>query len=231
MKIFADGANIDSIKTLLRDPIVEGFTTNPTLMRQAGVVNYLEFARNVIDLIDGKPLSLEVFSDDLSEMASQARKISRLGQNVYVKIPVTTTQGEPTAPIVRTLSGEGVKVNVTAVFTVQQIENVASSLNNSPGSFVSVFAGRIADAGIDPIPTIVRAREILSVECPTSQVIWASPREVLNIIQARECKCHVITVTPDLLAKYRNVGKDLEQFSRETVQMFYNDAQAAGYSF
>lgn len=229
MKIFADGADIKSIKILLDDPLIEGFTTNPTLMKQAGVIDYMSFSREVISLIGERPISLEVFSDDLDEMFRQALLLSSLGTYVYVKIPVTTTTGTPTTKVIKKLSDSGVKVNVTAVFTTDQVEEFAVALAGSPAAYVSVFAGRIADAGIDPVPTIVSTKQILSSVCPTAEVIWASPREVFNLVQARDCGCDVITMTPDLLKKVPSLGKSLEKFSLETVQMFFNDASAAGY--
>jgi transaldolase len=230
VKIFADGANLDDIKRLSQDPLIAGFTTNPTLMRQAGVVDYEQFSRAVIAEIGGRPLSLEVFSDDFVEMAAQARQIASWGSNVYVKIPVTNTSGEPSTELVRELAQEGIQLNVTALMTVDQVRTVARALNPEIPSYISVFAGRIADAGVDPLPTMRTSHAIMSALLPKGELIWASPREVLNVIQADECGCQIITVTPDVLKKLPTVGKDLLAFSRETVQMFYNDGLAAGYT-
>jgi transaldolase len=230
VKIFADGANLEEIKRLSRDPMISGFTTNPTLMRQAGVVDYEEFSRAVIAEIGGRPLSLEVFSDDFAEMANQARQIASWGSNVYVKIPVSNTSGEPSTELVRELAFEGIQLNVTALMTVDQVRTIAKALNPNVASYISVFAGRIADTGVDPVPTMRTSYAIMSALLPKGELIWASPREVLNVIQADQCGCQVITVTPDVLKKLSSVGKDLDLFSRETVQMFYNDGVAAGYT-
>ncbi len=230
VKIFADGANIEDIKRLSRDPLIAGFTTNPTLMRQAGVTDYEEFSRAVIAEIGDRPLSLEVFSDNFDEMAIQARQIASWGSNVYVKIPVTNTSGEPSTDLVRDLSNEGIQLNVTALMTVDQVRTVAKALSPTVPSYISVFAGRIADAGIDPLPTMRTSYAIMSALLPKAELIWASPREVLNVLQADQCGCQVITVTPDVLKKLSTIGKDLNTFSRETVQMFYNDGVAAGYT-
>lgn len=229
VKLFADGASIDTIKQLSKNPIVKGFTTNPTLMKQAGVTDYLNFARSAIEVIDGAPISLEVFSDEFIEMRRQALKLNALASNVYVKIPITNTKGESAHPLVEELSREGVKVNVTAIFTLEQIDRILPSLENGPSGFVSIFAGRIADAGIDPIPTMKETVHRLS-SLPNVELIWASPREVLNVVQADECGCHVITVTHDLLKKTSSLGKDLLKFSLETVAMFANDAENAGFT-
>jgi transaldolase len=230
VKIFADGANLDDIKRLSRDPLIAGFTTNPTLMRQANVTDYEQFSRAVIAEIGGRPLSLEVFSDDFTEMASQARQIASWGSNVYVKIPVSNTVGDPSTELVQELSHEGIQLNVTALMTVDQVRTVAKALNPEVPSYISVFAGRIADTGVDPLPTMRTSYAIMSALLPKGELIWASPREVLNVIQANECGCQIITVTPDVLKKLSSLGKDLLAFSRETVQMFYNDGLAAGYT-
>jgi len=229
VKIFADGADLEGIRTLTKNPLVKGYTTNPTLMKQAGVKDYLAFSREVLGLIDGAPISLEVFSDDFPEMRSQALTLAALGPNVYVKIPVTNTKSESSASLVKNLASEGVKLNVTALFTPRQVEVVVDALERGPSSFVSVFAGRIADAGIDPVPIMTEA---LAIMRPHSQMelIWASPREILNVVQAHEIGCHVITVTHDLLKKVSNLGKDLDVFSLETVKMFADDALQAGYT-
>lgn len=227
--IFADGAALAGIRALAADPLIEGFTTNPTLMRQAGVSDYEAFSRQVIEIVGDRPLSLEVFTDDIDEMEYQALKIASWGTSVFVKIPITDTKGNSTADLVRRLVTKGVQVNVTALFTPQQVETVAAVLEPELPSFVSVFAGRIADAGQDPIPIMVESLRLLG-ELPAARLIWASPREILNIVQADQIGCHVITVTHDLLKKLPSIGKDLEQFSLETVQMFHSDGLAAGYT-
>jgi transaldolase len=229
VKIFADGADLDSILSLADDPRIAGFTTNPTLMWKAGLTDYEQFARRLLERIDKHPISFEVFADDAEEMRRQALKISRWGDNVYVKIPVTTTSGEPMAPLVRELSDRGVKVNVTALFTTAQVELITAAVKDGAPSYISVFAGRIADAGIEPGPIIVRSVQIM-LEAPRSELIWASPREILNVVQADRAGCHIITMTGDLLAKLDLLGKDLMQYSLETVQMFHRDAASAGFS-
>lgn len=229
VKIFSDGADLDSILALASDRRISGFTTNPTLMWKAGLTDYEEFAKRLLERITVHPISFEVFADDRSEMRRQALKISRWGENVYVKIPVSATSGEPMAPLVRELSETGVKVNVTAVFTTAQVELLTESVKDGAPSYISVFAGRIADAGIDPVPIMARAVEIM-VAAPRSELIWASPREVLNVVQADRVGCHIITVTHDLIKKLDSLGKDLQQFSLETVQMFHRDALSAGFS-
>ena len=229
VKVFADGADLDGILALAADRRIAGFTTNPTLMWKAGLTNYEEFAKRLLERITTHPISFEVFADDAGEMRRQARKISQWGSNVYVKIPVSTTSGEPMAPLVRELSEDGVKVNVTAVFKTAQVELLTAAVKDGAASYISVFAGRIADAGIDPVPLMARAVAIM-VEAPRSELIWASPREILNIVQADEIGCHVITVTHDLLKKLDLLGKDLLEYSLETVQMFRRDALAAGFS-
>lgn len=228
-KIFADGADLDSIKRLAANPIVKGFTTNPTLMRKAGVTDYKAFAKQVLEVITDRPVSFEVFADDLQTMEKQALEIASWGENVNVKIPVTNTKGEFVGPILRTLSERGVKLNVTAIFTLEQVRNVVDCLRPDVPSFVSVFAGRIADAGIDPVPVMAESVQILKQK-PASELIWASPREVLNVVQASQVGCQVITVTPDILGKLSSLGKDLAQFSLETVEMFYRDATASAFS-
>jgi transaldolase len=228
-KVFADGADLDGILKLAADPLIKGFTTNPTLMWKAGLTDYEEFAKRLLERISDKPISFEVFADDEPEMRRQARKIATWGSNVYVKIPVTTTSGESMAPLVRDLSEDGVQVNVTALFTTAQVELITEAVRDGAASYISVFAGRIADAGIDPLPIMSRSVDIM-VAAPQSELIWASPREVLNLVQADQVGCQVITMTHDLLAKIKNLGKDLDQFSLETVQMFHRDAVAAGFS-
>jgi transaldolase len=229
IKIFADGADRASIAELYAHPLIRGFTTNPTLMRKAGVEDYETFAREVLELVPDRPISFEVFSDDFGEMAEQALRISSWGENVYVKVPVTNTKGEPSEDVVRRLSDRGVKVNVTALMTPAQVGQVVQWLAGGPPSYISVFAGRIADSGRDPVPLMAEALELIR-PYPNVELIWASPREVLNLVQADAIGCHIITVTHDLLAKLDSLGRDLDEFSLETVRMFHRDGQAAGYS-
>jgi transaldolase len=229
IKLFADGANLQSMIEMASQPHIAGLTTNPTLMNKAGVSNYVQFAREVIKEISDKPISFEVFSDDLDEMRKQAEKISSWGDNVYVKIPISNTQGESTSTLVKHLTDLGIKVNVTAIMTSIQVEKVFESLNPKTKSYVSLFAGRIADTGRDPIPVIKDCLKILSANS-NSELIWASPRELLNVIQAEEAGCHVITATGDILAKLKLIGYDLNAYSLDTVKMFYNDAKKAGYN-
>jgi transaldolase len=223
IKLFADGADLESMLEMGSKSYISGLTTNPTLMRKAGVTNYSIFAQQVLENITHKPVSFEVFSDDISEMHMQARKISSWGKNVFVKIPITNTKSESTAALVRELSAEGIKVNVTAIMTKKQISEVALALDPKVKSFVSIFAGRIADTGRDPIETITAGLDILR-ENTNSEIIWASPREFLNIIQANDVGCQVITATQEILNKLFLLGYDLEKYSLETVQMFYKDA-------
>ena len=229
-KIFADGADLDQILKLADDPRIQGFTTNPTLMWKAGLTDYADFAQRLLEQISRKPISFEVFADDEAEMRRQATMIAGWGPNVYVKIPVTTTSGESMAALVRELSEAGVKVNVTALMTPAQVEVVAAALRDGAPSYVSVFAGRIADAGVEPLPIMSRSVEILEATAPNAELIWASPREVLNLVQADSIGCHIITMTHALLPKVDGLGKDLERFSLETVQMFHRDAVAAGFA-
>lgn len=228
VKVFADGADLDGILALAGDERIAGFTTNPTLMWKAGLTDYADFAQRLLERITAHPISFEVFADDAEEMRRQAHKIAAWGTNVYVKIPISTTTGESMAPLVRELSESGVQVNVTAVFTTAQVELITEAVTNGAPSYISVFAGRIADAGVDPVPIMRRAVDIM-VSAPRSELIWASPREILNVVQADQVGCHVITMTHDLLAKLGTLGKDLDQFSLETVQMFRSDAVAAGF--
>lgn len=228
VKIYADGANLNDILALAEKPYIEGFTTNPTLMRKAGITDYETFAKEVLTHITQRPISFEVFSDEFDEMEAQANKIKMWGDNVYIKIPVTNTRGEPSYDLIRRLTNDGAKLNVTAIFTLEQIAAVGEALRDGAPSVASVFAGRIADAGVDPIPHMEKAVEILGDQ-PDIELLWASPREVLNILQADECGCDIITATPDILKKIPILGKDLAQFSLETVKMFYDDAQAAGF--
>ena len=228
-RIFADGADLDGIIELAANPRIAGFTTNPTLMWKAGLTDYAEFAQRLLQRITEHPISFEVFADDADEMRRQARIIASWGENVYVKIPVTTTNGDSMAPLVRELSESGVKVNVTALFTTEQVELITEAVKDGAPSYISVFAGRIADAGVDPLPIMARSVEIMA-PAPSAELIWASPREILNLVQADQVGCHIITITHDLLKKLDGLGKDLEQFSLETVQMFHGDAVAAGFT-
>lgn len=229
VKIFADGADLASIVELVKQDHIRGFTTNPTLMRQAGIEDYEAFAHQLLELVSRHPISFEVFSDDFEEMERQALKITRWAENVYVKIPVTNTAGESSAKLVRRLTEQGVKVNVTALMTPAQVRNAGEWLEGGPHSFVSVFAGRIADSGRDPIPIMAAAVELLQ-PYPNVELIWASPREVLNVLQADAVGCHVITVTHDLLKKLPTLGRNLDEFSLDTVKMFHDDAKRAGFS-
>lgn len=228
-KIFADGAELESMRALAREPYIKGFTTNPTLMRKAGVSDYRAFAKQVLAAIPDRPISFEVFSDDFDEMERQAREIATWGDHVYVKIPVTNTGCLPSYDLIKRLSHSGVKVNVTAILTLEQVRDVVAVLKGGAPSNVSVFAGRIADTGRDPVPLMTAAMELLRVE-PQAELIWASPRELLNIFQADAIGCHIITVTQDILKKLPLVGKALEDYSLDTVKMFHDDAQAAGFS-
>ncbi|HYB11607.1 MAG TPA: transaldolase [Alphaproteobacteria bacterium] len=229
VKIFADGADLDGIKALHGNPLIKGFTTNPTLMRKAGVENYEAFARDVLKVVTERPVSFEVFADAFDEMERQADEIASWGQNVFVKIPITNTKGESAASLIRALSQRNVQLNVTALLTLEQVRLVAKSLSPNVSAMVSVFAGRIADTGVDPMPVMREAVELLKAR-PKAELIWASPRELLNIFQADEVGCHIITVTHDVLKKLSLVGKDLGEYSLETVHMFHKDASAAGYS-
>jgi transaldolase len=226
-KVFADGADLTTMVALASDPRISGFTTNPTLMRQAGLTEYRDFAGKLLEMVTQHPVSLEVCADDAETIRRQAHTIAAWGDNVFVKVPVTTTTGDSLASVVRDLSLDGIKVNVTALFTIPQVETIVSALDGGAPAFVSVFAGRIADAGVDPAPIMSDAAQILD-STSRAELIWASPREVYNLVQANDVGCHIITMTPELLKKIDGLGKDLEQFSRETVQMFYRDATAAG---
>lgn len=228
VKIFADGADLNCIVALCRNPLIKGFTTNPTLMRKAGVGNYEAFARQLLAAIPDHPISLEVFADDFEDMIAQGRVIASWGANVNIKIPVTTTNGAFTGPVIRALANTGVIVNVTAITTVEQVKRVADCLLPQVPAIVSVFAGRVADTGRDPVPVMRDALRILRNR-PKAELLWASPREILNIFQADDIGCHIITVSHDLLAKLSLVGKDLDEYSLETVKMFHRDAIAAGF--
>ena len=228
VKIFADGADRGGMLDLYRNPLVKGFTTNPTLMRAAGITDYEGFAREILTAIPDRPISLEVFSDDFAEMETQARRIGSWGKNVYVKIPVTNTKGESSVELIRELARGGVKQNVTALMTLGQVRDVVTALGSGPSACISVFAGRIADTGRDPMPIMAAAVQMMSIY-PQLELIWASPRELLNIFHADEVGCHIITVTHDLLRKLALVGKDLDEYSLDTVKMFRADAVKAGF--
>ncbi len=227
-KIFADGADKAGMLEMYRNPMIKGFTTNPTLLRKAGVSDYQAFAHDILKAIPDRPISFEVFSDEFNEMEAQARKISSWGKNVFVKIPITNTRRESAVNLIRNLAKSGVKVNVTAMMTLDQVRDVSQALAGGPSANVSVFAGRVADTGRDPVPLMAAAVELIR-PYPNIELIWASPRELLNIFQADEIGCHIITVTNDILKKLNLVGKDLHDYSLETVKMFREDAVKAGY--
>lgn len=226
--VYADGAKIPELVSACREGLADGFTTNPTLMARAGVPDYREFARAALSEVVDMPISFEVFADDLEEMGAQAREIASWGANVFVKVPALNTQGASTVPLVRELAVEGLRLNVTAILALEQVEEVLEVLPPGNAAIISIFAGRVADTGRDPVPHMERAVELASGH-PGVRVLWASPREVLNLYQARDCGCDLIAITPELLAKVGLRGKDLREFSRETVQMFFDDARRAGY--
>jgi len=229
IKVYADGADKNSMLELYKDPAISGLTTNPTLMRKAGISNYASFAQDILLTIKNKPLSLEVFSDEFDEMYRQALIISGWQENVFVKIPITNSRGESAQPLIKTLSDEGVKLNVTAILTLAQVENTLASLNPNTSAVISVFAGRIADTGRNP-ENIIRAAKAAISKLPKVELLWASVREVLNIFQADKCGCDIVTVPPDILKKAELLaGKDLTELSLDTVKMFERDAKAAGY--
>lgn len=227
IKVFADGADLEGMLALAEDPLISGFTTNPTLMRHSGVTDYATFAKEVVAAVTEHPISFEVVADEFEEMRRQALLIASWGANVYVKIPVTNTRGESSADLIRELSLEGLKLNVTAILSLRQVWTVAHALMESEGAVVSVFAGRIADTGRDPVPLMIAALDILG-DVPQAELLWASPREILNVIQADDIGCHIVTVTHDLLKKIGGLGRDLEEVSRDTVVMFHDDAQLSG---
>jgi transaldolase len=227
IKLFCDGARLEDFKAMRQLSHIKGFTTNPTLMKKAGVTDYEAFAKQVLPETGGKPISFEVVSDDFAEMKRQALRLHALGSNVYVKIPVTNTQGEPAYPLVRELSAAGVKINVTAILTLQQVRLAAHALSPATPGIISVFAGRIADTGRDPMPVMRRSKKLLRSR-PKAELLWASPRELLNIFHAEECGCDIITVVPDILKKLEFVGYDLRRFSLDTVKMFFDDAKSSG---
>lgn len=228
VKLFADGADVEGIGLMARQRWISGFTTNPTLMRKANVTDYEAFAHAVLALVPDRPVSFEVFADEPLAMEEQAREIASWGRNVYVKVPVTDTGGAFTGPVLERLSGDGIQVNVTAVFSLDQVRAVIDALAPETAAIVSVFAGRIADTGRDPVPLMGEAVEMLRAR-PRAELLWASPREVLNVVQADQCGCHIITATSDILAKLTLLGKDLESFSLETVRMFHSDATSSGF--
>lgn len=228
VKIFADGADKDGMLEMYEKSHIQGLTTNPTLMRKAGISDYIAFAKDILSVIKDKPLSFEVFSDDFDEMERQALEIASWGDNVYVKIPITNTKKESSCPLIKRLADQKVKLNVTAMMTLDQVRDVLEVLNPEVPSYVSIFAGRVADTGHDPIQMMSEAVELLKAN-PKAELIWASPRELLNIFQADEIGCHIITVTNDILKKLALVGYDLDTYSLDTVKMFYNDAQDAGF--
>lgn len=229
VKIFADGADKAGMVEMAAKPYIQGLTTNPTLMRKAGITDYKAFAQDILKVITDKPISFEVFSDDFDEMEKQAVEIASWADNVYVKIPVTNTKREPAYSLVKRLSKKGIKLNVTAIMSLDQVRDVAANLDPAVPSYISVFAGRIADTGVDPIPHMTESLKLMK-NLPEAELIWASPRELLNIFQADSIGCHIITVTNDVLKKLELVGKNLDDYSLDTVKMFYNDAISAGYS-
>lgn len=229
VKLFADGASREEMLEMYTRPYIKGLTTNPTLMRKAGVANYKAFAREMLAQIRDKPLSFEVFADEFPEMERQALEIASWGANVYVKVPVTNTRGAPSYSLVSRLASRGVKLNVTAITTLSQVRNAVASLNPEVPSYVSVLAGRVADTGVDPVPIMAAAVCLLQTN-PRAELIWASPRELLNIFHAESVGCHIVTATGDILRKLALVGRDLQEYSLDTVKMFHDDAAAAGYS-
>ena len=229
VKLFADGAEKAGMVEMYNNPLISGFTTNPTLMKKAGITDYKTFAKDILTVIKDKPISFEVFSDEFDEMEKQALEIASWGDNVYVKIPITNTKSESSAKLIERLSLSGVKINVTAMMTAEQVKSVLPKLAKGQASYVSVFAGRIADAGIDPIPIMSEVMALLKGQSKI-ELIWASPRELFNVVQADSIGCHIITATNDILKKLPTLGKDLTEFSLDTVKMFYNDAKSAGYT-
>ena len=228
VKVFADGADLQGMVEMYRNPVIKGFTTNPTLMRKSGIADYAAFAHQILSAIPDRPISFEVFADDFDEMESQAVEIAAWGKNVYVKIPVTDTHGRSTNRVVERVAGRGVKLNVTAVMTPAQVRSVTGVLGGGPPAYISVFAGRIADTGRDPVPLMAEAVDIMKPHA-NLELIWASPRELLNIYHAESVGCHIITVTNDVLKKLSLIGKDLDEYSLDTVRMFHDDAAKAGY--
>jgi len=229
VKLFADGAERSGMIEMYHNPLISGFTTNPTLMKKAGVMDYKGFALDILKVIKDKPISFEVFSDDFSEMEKQSIEIASWGNNVYVKIPITNTRSESSFDLVKRLTTSGIKVNVTAMLTFEQVKSILPALSDTKGAYVSVFAGRIADSGQNPLPIMQKCVEILR-NYPNVELIWASPRELYNVVQANSIGCHILTATNDILKKLPLLGKNLIEYSLETVKMFYNDARIAGYS-
>ena len=228
VKIFADGADKNAMLEMYRKTFIKGLTTNPTLMNKAGIRDYRAFCKDILLLIKDKTLSFEVFSDDFNEMERQALEIASWGDNVYVKIPITNTKADPCYSLIKKLAKDKVKLNVTALMTLDQVSHVVDCLDTSVPSYISIFAGRIADTGRDPLPLMISALDIMKINSK-SELIWASPRELLNIFQADTIGCHIITVTNDILKKLNLIGYDLNEYSLDTVKMFYNDAIVAGY--
>jgi transaldolase len=229
IKIFADGADEKGIAELAANPMIKGYTTNPTLMRAAGVTDYEAFARRVLKVVTEAPISFEVFADEWDEMERQARKITTWGKNVFVKIPITNTKGESSGRVMQRLAGDGIRMNITGMLTVDQVRTSTESLAGGPECIISMFAGRVADTGVDPIPLMCEALDVMRPH-PNLELLWASPRELLNIVQADAIGCHIITVTHDLLKKLPIIGRDLADYSLDTVRMFHRDAQAAGFA-
>jgi len=229
IKIFADGADKKTMLEMYNTSFIQGLTTNPTLMRAAGIKNYKSFCEDILKSITDKPVSLEVFADDFQEIERQAREISSWADNVYVKIPITNTKSQPSYHLIKKLSSDGIKLNITAIMTIKQVKETVQALSNDVPSYISVFAGRIADTGVDPVPIMKEALSLMKSN-PLSELIWASPREVLNIVQAEEMNCHIITVTSGILKKLNLLGYSLQDFSLDTVKMFYKDAKDAGYN-
>ena len=227
IKVFADGANISEILEMAQNPLIKGFTTNPTLMFRSGVTDYEGFARGILEQVETLPVSFEVIADDVEEMSRQARRLASWGENVFVKIPITNTLGSSSAPMIRELAAEGLQLNVTALTTVGQVQMISEVLNPNVPMIISVFAGRIADTGLDPIPVMDQSLKVLA-PYPFAELLWASPRELLNMVQAASVGCHIITLTNDLLAKLSGLDRDLEMVSLDTVKMFYNDAVRSG---
>jgi len=228
VKLYMDGANISDMTSWAKNPRISGFTTNPTLMRKAGISDYEAFAREAIRAIPNKPISFEVFSDDFAAMEEEAHIIHSWGGDTFIKIPITNTKGESALPLIKKLSDKGYSLNVTALMTLKQVQGVANAINPKARTIVSVFAGRVADTGVDPIPVMQQCLKVLAPN-KNAELLWASPRELLNIVQADECGCHIITATPDILKKLELIGKNLDEYSLETVKMFYTDATAAGF--
>ena len=228
IKIFADGADIENIKTLSKNDLIKGFTTNPSLMKKKGIVNYKKFVREVLEITENKPVSFEIFADDIDEMEQQALEISKWGKNINVKIPITNTKGQSTNNLIKKLSNQKIVCNITAILTINQLKSVVKVLNPETPAILSVFAGRIADTGRDPMPIIKEAVEFAKNK-PLSNILWASTREIYNIFQAEDSGCQIITVPHDIINKFKGIGKDLNQLSLETVKTFYEDAKAAGY--